>query len=67
MGWLHLGGVESKPRDLGSDRGYRVARLGFGERDGNEKGRERKKRVVPRFLDRADMGRSSAAPLHDRG
>jgi hypothetical protein len=25
--WLGMGGVESKPRDLGSDRGYRVAIL----------------------------------------
>jgi hypothetical protein len=23
--WIALGGSESKPRDLGSDRGYRVA------------------------------------------
>jgi hypothetical protein len=41
---FEMGGVEFKPRDLGSGRGYRVG-----------------------GLNSADMGRSSAAPVHGRG
>jgi hypothetical protein len=47
--WEESGGVESKPRDLGSDRGYRVANFGIAARRSGRMGsvEAQDKRVPP--------------------
>ena len=46
---IEMGGIESKPRDLGSDRGYRVAKiLGIGGVESKPARLKKRKRAAPK-------------------